>query len=76
MKLARLLACATCVASAYGDRTFNWAYFALLALPFALAAVVAGVFAWQAGYRPSALFRRRRGRPGAPPHPDIIKETT
>jgi uncharacterized integral membrane protein len=36
-------ACATCIASAYGDRTYNWPYMFLLLLPFAVAAVVGGV---------------------------------
>ena len=76
MSVARLLACATCVASAYGDRTFNWAYVALLLLPFALVAIVAGVFAWHAGYRPRMLLRHPPARPDAGDHPDIIKETT
>ena len=38
-------ACATCVASAYGDRTFNWAFLGLILMPFAVGAGIAGVFA-------------------------------
>ena len=49
--LGRVLACAACVSSAYGDRTFNWAYTALMIVPFAVGAVVAIVLAWNAGYR-------------------------
>jgi hypothetical protein len=30
-------ACATCVASAYGDRTFNWAFLGLILMPFVVA---------------------------------------
>ena len=37
-------ACATCVASAYGDRTFNWAFLGLLLMPFVVALGIAGVF--------------------------------
>jgi len=37
-------ACASCVASAYGDRTYNWPYLALIVLPFAVGAVIGGVF--------------------------------
>jgi len=49
------VACASCVASAYGDRGFNWAYIVLLALPFAVLSVIAVVLAWSAGYRPGQL---------------------
>ena len=41
--LARTLACAACLSSAYGDRTFNWAYGALLAAPFVVGVVIAAV---------------------------------
>lgn len=44
-------ACAVCLTSAYGDRSFNWAFAVLMLLPFAVAAgicvallVVAGSF--------------------------------
>ena len=49
------VACASCVASAYGDRGFNWTYIMLLVLPFGVIAAVAGVLAWSAGYRPGQL---------------------
>jgi hypothetical protein len=48
-------ACASCVASAYGDRGFNWAYILLLVLPFGVLSAIAGVLAWSAGYRPAQL---------------------
>jgi hypothetical protein len=48
-------ACATCVSSAYGDRTFNWAYLVLLVMPFGVLCVIAGILAWSAGYRPAQL---------------------
>jgi hypothetical protein len=38
-------ACATCVSSAYGDRTFNWAFLGLILMPFAVGSGIAGVFA-------------------------------
>jgi hypothetical protein len=38
-------ACATCVSSAYGDRTFNWAFLGLLLMPFVVGLAVAGVLA-------------------------------
>jgi fructose-1,6-bisphosphatase len=52
-------ACATCISSAYGDRTYNWAYIGLLLMPFAVALVIGGVFVWSAGYRLD-LTRLRR----------------
>ena len=48
-------ACASCVASAYGDRGFNWAYIMLLVLPFGVLCTIAGILAWSAGYRPAQL---------------------
>jgi len=38
-------ACATCVAYAYGDRTFNWAFLGLILMPFAVALGIAAVLA-------------------------------
>ena len=37
------LACAACAASAFGDRTFNWAFLGLMAAPFLVAGVIGGV---------------------------------
>jgi hypothetical protein len=74
--MRRVLACATCISSAFGDRTFNWAYVGLMLLPFVIVAVIGGVIAWSAGYRPRAVVRRLAARLGAKDHPDIIKETT
>jgi hypothetical protein len=45
------LACAACLSSAYGDRSFNWAYGALMAAPFLVTVVIGAVLAWNAGYR-------------------------
>jgi len=36
----RLLACATCIASPFGDRTYNWPYLGLIVLPFAVGTVI------------------------------------
>jgi hypothetical protein len=52
-------ACATCVSSAYGDRTYSWAYGGLLLAPFVVAVVVGAVLSWNAGYR----LRWRRATP-------------
>ena len=70
------LGCATCIASGYGDRTFNWAYVALMGLPFALVLAVGGALAWCAGYRPRAVARALGARLRRKGHPDILKETT
>jgi hypothetical protein len=56
-------ACATCAFSAYGDRTFNWAFIGLILMPFVVGAGVAGVFAVRY-YAPPG---RPRG-PGRAPH--------
>jgi hypothetical protein len=69
------LACATCIASPFGDRTYNWAHLGLLALPFVLVAVVVGIFLYCAGYRPGAIARRLAARVAAK-DPRVIKETT
>jgi hypothetical protein len=45
------LACAACLSSAYGDRSFNWAYGALMAAPFLTTVAIGAVLAWKAGYR-------------------------
>lgn len=49
-------ACATCVSSAYGDRTFNWAFVGLILMPFVVATGIAGVFAARY-YEPYRRFR-------------------
>jgi hypothetical protein len=57
-------ACAFCAASAYGDRTFNWAFLGLILMPFAVGIGIAGVFAARY-YAPSprgARFQARRAR--------------
>ena len=62
-------ACAFCAASAYGDRTFNWAFLGLILMPFVVGLGIAGVFAaryyapfprWEARL---PLFHPRRARP-------------
>ena len=37
-------ACATCIASPFGDRTYNWPYLVLIAVPFALGTAIVTVF--------------------------------
>ncbi|MDP3768959.1 MAG: hypothetical protein Q8S13_13160, partial [Dehalococcoidia bacterium] len=50
----------SCIASAFGDRTFNWPYYSLFAMPFLIAAVIGGVLAYYAGVRPRAVLRALR----------------
>ncbi len=52
-----LIACATCVASPFGDRTYNWPYLALILLPFVLTAVVGIVLARVNGVTVRSLVR-------------------
>lgn len=46
-------ACPSCLSSAYGDRTFNWAFLGLILMPFVVSAAVGGVLVWK--YRWSRL---------------------
>ena len=59
-------ACPTCVSSAFGDRSFNWAYLGLIVMPFALTAVVGVIVAVRMGWRPlgrmSFFFSGRKSR--------------
>jgi hypothetical protein len=36
-------ACATCVSSAFGDRTYNWPYLALILMPFVVVGAIGAV---------------------------------
>jgi hypothetical protein len=67
------VACATCVSSGFGDRTYSWAYLGLLLMPFVVAVAIVVTLAWYAGWRPrhvidriSAWSSRRSHRPGRP----------
>ena len=63
-------ACATCVSSAYGDRTFNWAFLGLILMPFVVGVGIAGIFA----VRYYGRFRTPHGRfrtPQLAPHEEI-----
>jgi hypothetical protein len=42
-------ACASCLDSASGNRSFNGAFVFLMLMPFAVAAVLVGVLAWGLG---------------------------
>jgi len=75
------LACATCIASPFGDQTYTWPYLGLILLPFGLIAAIAGILGYlrlqaRLGDRPRAIVRRLVGDFGAKDDPQIIKETT
>ena len=36
-------ACASCIGSPFGDRTYNWPYLVLILVPFVVGVVIAGV---------------------------------
>jgi hypothetical protein len=48
-------ACASCISSPFGDRTYNWPYLVLILPPFALLAVIGGVMIRVTGARFSDL---------------------
>jgi hypothetical protein len=54
----RALACAVCIGSAFGDRSYTWPYLGLILMPFVVAAAVIGVLAWHFGWRPRHLVTR------------------
>ncbi len=67
-------ACATCISSAYGDRTFNWAFLSLLLVPFAIAGGIGLVlfFSYRRGVTPASTLAD-----GSPTPPHLLsKETT
>ena len=68
---AAVEACATCISSPYGDRSYSWPYLMLILLPFGVALVITGVLARVNGITLGTLVaragralhgRRRRAR--------------
>ena len=51
-------ACPTCISSGFGDRSYNWAYLGLLLMPLVIAAAIALVLVWYAGWRPRHVAAR------------------
>ncbi len=47
-------ACPTCVSSAFGDRTYNWPYLALILMPFLIAGAIGAVLYRHRGERAAA----------------------
>jgi hypothetical protein len=60
MSAHRVLACAVCLGSAFGDRSYTWPYIGLILLPFVVCAAVLGVGAWYAGWRLRDVADRAR----------------
>ncbi|MGH7393648.1 MAG: hypothetical protein ACREM3_29965 [Candidatus Rokuibacteriota bacterium] len=59
-------ACPSCLSSAYGDRTFNWAFLGMIAMPFVVAAAIGGTLLYR--YRVSSAPGGSRPRAPEPPH--------
>jgi hypothetical protein len=51
-------ACATCVSSGFGDRSYTMAYLGLLLMPFVVAVAIVVTLAWYAGWRPQHVSDR------------------
>jgi hypothetical protein len=76
----RAAACAVCLGSAFGDRSYTWPYLGLILMPFVVAGAILGALVWQLGWRPRDLIARlavalRRAAPGDP-SPRTHTETT
>lgn len=50
-------ACATCISSPFGDRTYNWPYLILILVPFVLGTVIVIVFMRVTGTTVTVLWR-------------------
>jgi len=61
-------ACATCISSAYGDRTFNWAFLSLLGAPFVISVAIGSVL--------YVNVRRQRAARDESSTTTMVKETT
>jgi len=80
------LACASCAWSAFGDRSYNWAFVGMLVLPFVVVGVIGGLIVrevrraqWQCEAQPKASRadeseRTRLGQGTLPP--ETMKERT
>ena len=66
-------ACASCIASPFGDQTYNWPYLVLILVPFMVGVVIAAVMMRVTGVSVRTLARAlvRLVHPAAP-----HKETT
>lgn len=69
-------ACSWCVASAFGDRSFNWPSLSLIVVPFVVGAAIAVTLARSAGVDARSLFGRARVARAASGASESIKETT
>lgn len=71
-------ACAVCLTSAFGDRSFNWAFVLLMLMPFALAAGIGGVLLFLGGgfggpLRDLIQRSRRQGRRRSKPERQVAR---
>jgi hypothetical protein len=71
-----VLACASCIATPFGDQTYTWPYLGLILLPFGLIVAIAGILGYHAGYRPWSIVRRLVAHFAPKDDSQIIKETT
>ena len=75
-------ACAVCIGSAFGDRSYTWPYLGLILMPFVVVAAILGVLAWHLGWRPRhlagrvAAALRTEGAAPSDPSPRTHTETT
>ena len=51
-------ACAMCISSAFGDRSYTWPYLGLIVAPFIVGVAIAIVLAWYAGWRRQDVVAR------------------
>jgi hypothetical protein len=76
------LACASCVSSAFGDRSYNWAFLGLVLLPFVVVGIVGGLIAREVRLARETATREaqeeasRAPLAGAPWPPATIEERT
>lgn len=55
-----MVACAVCLGSAFGDRSYSWPYIGLILMPFVVGGVILSVIGWYAGWRVRDVPRRLR----------------
>jgi uncharacterized integral membrane protein len=73
-----VLACASCIASPFGDQTYNWPYLVLILVPFVVGTVIGGVMMRVTGAKFSDLrpwLTRVLGHE-EPAHPATRQEET
>ena len=69
-------ACAMCISSAFGDRSYTWPYLMLILIPFGAMAVIGSVFMHVTGARLSDLRPWLKGIVSPAAHPEDPQEET